>query len=47
VLSVGVSIWDIQEEDTPEDDDIKMEDVGYAERETEDYAEHAGPDGEC
>jgi cob(I)alamin adenosyltransferase len=44
VLSVGVSIWDIQEEDTPEDDDIKVEDVGYAERETEDYAEHAGPD---
>lgn len=34
---------DVQANDTPQDDDVKVEDVGYAEREAEDYAEHAGP----
>lgn len=34
---------DVQANDTPQDDDVKVEDVRYAEREAEDYAEHAGP----
>jgi hypothetical protein len=36
---------DVQEDDTPEDDDVKVEDVCYAQREAEDYAEYAGPGG--
>lgn len=36
---------DVQAEDTPQDNDIKMEDICYAEREAQDYAEHAGPGG--
>ena len=38
---------DVQANDTPQDDDVKVEDVRYAEREAEDYAEHAGPGDGC
>jgi hypothetical protein len=38
---------DVQADDTPQDDDVKVEDVRYAEREAEDYAEHAGPGEDC
>jgi hypothetical protein len=50
VVSGGSASWalrgvggDVQADDTPQDDDVKVEDVRYAEREAEDYAEHAGP----
>ena len=33
----------VQAEDTKEDDPVELEDVGYAEREAEDYAEYAHP----
>lgn len=36
---------DAQEKNTPEDDDVKVEDVRDAERKAEDYAEYAGPEG--
>lgn len=36
---------DAQEKNTPEDDDVKVEDVRDAERKAEDYAEDAGPGG--
>lgn len=32
-----------QAQDAPEDDDVKVEDVGNAEGKAEDYAKHAGP----
>lgn len=38
---------DVQANNTPKDDDIKVEDVRYAEREAEDYAEYAGPGDGC
>ena len=38
---------DVQANNTPQDDDVKVEDVRYAEREAEDYAEHAGPGDGC
>jgi hypothetical protein len=43
----GAKGGDVQANDTPQDDDVKVEDVRYAEREAEDYAEHAGPGGGC
>lgn len=39
----GLGREDGQAEDAPEDDDVKVEDVGNAEREAEDYAQDAGP----
>lgn len=31
-------VGDLQAEHAPQDDDVEVEDVGYAEREAEDYA---------
>ena len=36
----------VQADNTPQNDDVKVEDVRYAEREAEDYAKHAGPNGD-
>ena len=33
----------IQADNAKEDDPVKLEDVGYAQREAEDYAENTGP----
>lgn len=43
----GGEIHDVQANNAPQDDDVKVEDVRYAEREAEDYAEHAGPGDGC
>ena len=37
----------LQANDTPENDDVNVEDVGDADREAEDYADYAGPGDVC